>query len=149
MTVRNNNVCKGGITLEMLANMLCIMDSQNLFPRTPLGPKPFLLFDRHGNHLNFHFWNTLNPEHQWFVAHGVSNGTAVWQLGDTSDQNGIAKVEKSQATDELILLKQKYGQSHTIKQHDIMPIMNRIVQKAVSQNIMSVFSNALGGARVH
>jgi hypothetical protein len=122
---------KGGITSEMLADMLRTMDGLNLFPRTPLGPKPFLLLDGHGSRFELPFLEYIwHQEHQWFVAHGVPNGTAVWQVGDTSEQNGTAKVEKSEATDELILLKEKYGQPRTIKQHDIMPIMNRIVQKA-------------------
>jgi hypothetical protein len=123
---------KGGITSEKIADMLRTMDDLKLFPRTEFGPKPFLLLDGHGSHFELPFLEYIwHQEHLWYAAHGVPNGTAVWQVGDTCEQNGTAKVEKSQATDELILLKEKYGQPCTIKQPDIMPIMNRIVQNAL------------------
>ena len=80
---------KGGITSELLKEMLERMDSFDLFPRIPGGPLPFLLLEGHGSRLQRPFLRYTNdPDHPWIVCLGLSNGTSLWQVGDAAEQNG-------------------------------------------------------------
>mmetsp|Transcript_25354 Transcript_25354/g.42135 ORF Transcript_25354/g.42135 Transcript_25354/m.42135 type:complete len:173 (+) Transcript_25354:316-834(+) len=83
---------KGGISSELLMQMLKRMDNLDLFPRVPDGPLPFLLLDGHGSRLQLPFLKYINdPSHIWKVCLGLPNGTALWQVGDSAEQNGSWK----------------------------------------------------------
>jgi len=84
---------KGSITSEILADMLKWIDSFGVFPRVPGGPTPFLLLDGHGSRLSVPFLKYINdPTHKWVVCIGVPNGTSIWQVGDSNEQNGCYKM---------------------------------------------------------
>ena len=51
---------KGGITSDLLKQMLERMDSFNLFPRVPGGPLPFLMLDGHVSRLQLPFICYMN-----------------------------------------------------------------------------------------
>lgn len=70
---------KGGITSDLLTQMLQRMDVIDLFPRKPSGPIPFLLLDGHHSQFQLPFLKYINdPSHLMKVCIGVPNGTAFW-----------------------------------------------------------------------
>ena len=57
------------------------------------GIKPFLLVDGHQSRFDLKFLEYINAtETEWAVCIGVPYGTAFWQLGDSSKQNGTYKM---------------------------------------------------------
>jgi len=88
---------KGSITSVILADMLKWIDDIGVYPREKNGPTPFLLLDGHGSRLELPFLQYVNdPAHKWIVCIGVPNGTSVWQVGDSNEQNGSYKMYCSQ-----------------------------------------------------
>ena len=84
---------KGGITSELLKQMLERMDSFDLFSHVPSGPLPFLLLDGQCGRLQLPFIRYTNhPDHSWIVCLGLTNGTALWQIGDSAKQNGCWEI---------------------------------------------------------
>ena len=84
---------KGSITSTILADMLKWIDGHGVFPRVPGGPTPFLLLDGHGSRLEVPFLKYINDTtHKWVVCIGVPNGTSIWQVGDSNEQNGTYKM---------------------------------------------------------
>ena len=69
---------KGGITSDILTNILKIIDHLNLFPRTNV-LTPLHLLDGHGSRFEIPFLEYINaPEHKWAAIIGVPYGTALW-----------------------------------------------------------------------
>ena len=100
----------GGITSDLLTEMLKRMDGLDLFPRKEGGPKPFLLLDGHGSRFQIPFLRYINNlSTQWFVCIGVPNGTAYWQVGDSDEQNGSWKIHVAKAKNELVKYKVRMG----------------------------------------
>ena len=71
--------------------------------RNPRDPRPCLLLDGHGSRLSIPFLRYINyldekgnsiseANHAWHCYIGLPNGTAFWQVGDSSQQNGRFKV---------------------------------------------------------
>ena len=90
---------KGGISSDLLMQMLKRMDALSLFRRLPGGPLPFILLDGHGSRLNLPFLEYINyPDHIWKVCFGLPNGTAIWQVGDLPEQNGSWKMATKKYT---------------------------------------------------
>ena len=97
---------KGGITSQILKEMLERMDDLDLFPRRPGGPLPFLLLDGHGSCLQLPFlWYVNGPAHLWKVSIGLPNGTAYRQVGDSSEQNGNWKIALTRDKRDLVRFK--------------------------------------------
>ena len=89
------------------------------------GRKPFLLLDGHGSRFQESFLSyVINPRHEWVVCIGVPYGTALWQVGDSSEQNGSYKVALAQAKSELIAKKRGKSMKLTIDRTDIIPLVN-------------------------
>ena len=79
----------------------------NVVPRDD-GIKPFLLLDGHGSRLELPFLKYINtPEDHWVVCLGVPYGTALWQVGDSKEQNGSFNVSFAQAKQDLLQYKIK------------------------------------------
>jgi len=84
---------KGSITSTLLKSMLQRLDKTGIYPRKPGQPTPFLLLDGHGSRLELPFLSYINDEkHKWIVCIGVPNGTSLWQVGDSAEQNGCFKM---------------------------------------------------------
>ena len=80
----NNNVA---ITSKILIETPATNDALNIFPRTN-AVKPFLLLDGHQSRLGLPFLQYINtPCDYWVVCIGVPYGTALWQVGDSKEQN--------------------------------------------------------------
>ena len=83
---------KGGITSEILVDVLRHLDGLQVFDRN--GRNPVLLVDGHETRLTPSFIKYINsPEHKWSVNLGVPYCTNIWQAGDSSEQNGTFKSE--------------------------------------------------------
>jgi hypothetical protein len=81
------------ITSELLAAMLEGMDQCNWFDRSE-GKTPFLLLDWHQSRFQLPFLCYINNEaHLWMVCLGDPYGTHIWQVGDSSEQNGCFKMD--------------------------------------------------------
>ena len=74
----------GGITGDILVDIIIYFDQIDLFPCVPGGPIPFLVVDGHQSRLYPKFVEYINdPSHHLKVFLG----------GDASEQNGMVKVE--------------------------------------------------------
>lgn len=83
---------KASITSELLAKMLEVLDSHQLFDRSD-GSLPFLLLDGHQSRMQLSFMQYINePSHRWMVCIGVPYGTHIWQVHDASSMNGSFKM---------------------------------------------------------
>ena len=66
------------------------------------GISPFLLVDGHQSRFDLDFLDYINNDnHRWNVTLGVPYGTALWQVGDSSEQNGTFKMLLNEAKSEL------------------------------------------------
>jgi hypothetical protein len=84
----------GGITGEILVEILTYFDSIDLFLRVPGGPIHMLIVDGHKSRLAPVFVEYINNKNNtWKVCLGVPYATTLWQVGDASEQNGMVKLE--------------------------------------------------------
>ena len=81
----------GGMDGWVLTEILRQLDSLELFDEDrENGTFPFLLLDGHQSRFDVEFLSYINaPEMKWEVCLGVPYGTALWQVADSSEQNGI------------------------------------------------------------
>ena len=63
--------------------------------------------------------------------------TSLWQVGDSSEQNGTAKTEWYRTKKELIDFKRDNGLPCTISADDIIPLVNKIFHKAFGNQAAS------------
>jgi len=75
---------KGGITSEILINVLRTLDETQIFDEDrENGVKPLMLVDGHGSRFELPFLRYIsNDTHEWTVVIGVPYGIALWQVGD-------------------------------------------------------------------
>ena len=59
-----------------------------------------------------------DPLHEWVVCIGVPYGTSLWQVGDSSEQNGSYKIELARAKENLP--KEKKQMKLTIELYEII-----------------------------
>ena len=92
----------GSITSQILTEAMEELDRLELFVREN-GMKPFVLFDGHGSRFGLPFLRYINnPGHEWVVCIGVPYGTALWQVGDSEQQNGNYKLKLGEAKIKLM-----------------------------------------------
>ena len=115
---------KGSITAQILIDILHTLDHLGVFDRSG-GRIPFLLLDGHGSRFAMEFLNyIMDPLHLWAVCIGVPYGTALWQVGDASEQNGAYKMALTRAKENLIKQKIKKCMPPTIEPYEIIPLLN-------------------------
>ena len=87
----------GGITPDILTDILKTLDTLGVFEKErENGIKPFLLLDGHQSRFSVPFLQYItDPSHPWKVCIGVPYGTAIWQIGDSVEQNGRYKITSS------------------------------------------------------
>jgi len=121
------------ITSDILVQALQTMDALDLFPRTD-GVKPFLLLDGHGSRLQLPFLKYINePKDHWIVCIGVPYGTALWQVGDSKEQNGSFNMAITKAKDDLLSYKESIGLTNGIVPTDLMLIINIAWKKSFAR----------------
>lgn len=113
----------GGITSELLVEMLKVMDGLNLFPRVN-GKRPMLLLDGHQSRLQLPFLQYIR-DNDWCVCIGVPYGTHWWQVGDSSEQNGSYKVCQKKVKFEVLEKKKELNLPLTLGPTDIVPIVKK------------------------
>jgi hypothetical protein len=87
----------GSITSQLLTNMLSKMDDLELFDRSG-GVNPFLLCDRDCSRFGESFLEyKLEGNTPLTCCIGVPYGTSMWQVGDSTEQNGTFKIESKKA----------------------------------------------------
>ncbi len=124
----------GGITTKILIKILKYFDTNNVFPRYPGGPIPFLLVNGHNTRLDPLFIDYINDSsHWWKVCLGVPYATSLWQVGDSSENNGTFKTEWYRLKDKLLLHKYNLGMNRTIMNYDVIPLLNRVFEKSFGQ----------------
>ena len=85
----------GGITPIILVEILKHLDHHGITNRAPGDPPPCLIVDGHGSRLSIPFLRYINnldekgnevegANHRWKVIIGLPNGTAYWQVADSS-----------------------------------------------------------------
>ena len=118
---------KGGISSDLLMQMLKRMDTLALFPRLPGGPLPFIFLDGHGSRHNLPFLEYINhPDHIWKVCFGIPNGTALWQVGDSPEKNGSWKMATTKYNSELVKFKVSNGDANiNFTRTDVIPLTNK------------------------
>ena len=96
---------KGSITSQILVDILATIDQLGVIDRTIA--KPFLLLDGHGSRLEIPFLSYIHDvDHLWSVCFGVPYGTALWQVGDSAQQNGAFNMALNECKSLLIKKRQ-------------------------------------------
>jgi hypothetical protein len=109
-----------------------------IFPRSEGVPPPFVLLDGHSSRFQPQFLKYItDPRHIWEVCLGLPNGTHVWQVGDSKQQNGSFKRLLILAKRSLIQEKQDNQEQSKIGKVDIIPL----VSKAFSGSFSNVQGN--------
>jgi hypothetical protein len=121
----------GGITREILVEILTYFDSIDLFPCVPGGPIPMLIVDGHQSCLAPVFVDYINnKKNTWKVCLGIPYATTLWQVGDASEQNGMVKLEWYHEKRELLTWKYSNNLPCVIRPEDVMPLINKIFYKS-------------------
>ena len=88
--------------------------------------KPFLLLDGHGSRLEFPFLKYINtPEDHWVVCLGVPYGTALWQVGDSKEQNGSFNIAITKAKQQLLEFRESKCLSAKLQSTYLIPLINK------------------------
>ena len=128
---------KGGITSEILRSALAELDHLNVFPRRD-NLNPYLLVDGHGSRFEVQFLKYINDdEHPWNVCIGTPYGTALWQVGDSAEQNGSFNIALAKTKQDLLDKRYKKSMKADLHPHDIIPLIN----KAWEQSFVRVDKN--------
>ena len=83
----------GGINGEILKEIFETLDELKVFNDIRNeGMQPFVLLDGHQSRFDAQFLEYINDvKHPWCFCIGVPYGTALWQVGDSKEQNGAFK----------------------------------------------------------
>ena len=135
---------KGGITSNILVDILKHIDNLNIWENRSTHLHPCLLLDGHGSRLELPFLEYINDqEHLWKCCIGLPNATQLWQVGDSSEQNGAYKMSCYAAKQDIVQTKRRAGMFNTnLLRTDIVPIVNYAWEKsfAVVQNNCNAIS---------
>ena len=117
----------GGINGEILTKIFQRLDRLHVYDEDrKKGQIPFVLLDGHQSRFDLGFLEYINAdEHKWNVCLGVPYGTAVWQVADSSEQNGLFKMLLGEKKKELFRDRlTTFVQSLHLIRTDILPLVN-------------------------
>ena len=123
----------GGMDGKILTDVLRHLDKLEVFhDDRKEGYTPFLLLDGHQSRFELEFLRYINdPDTKWSVCIGVPYGTSLWQVGDSSQQNGKFKVLITKKKRELFDERMKKFQQHLhLLTTDIMIIVKEAWEEA-------------------
>jgi len=123
--------------------MLKAIDRIGVFDRST-GLSPFLLLDGHGSRFELSFLEYINDaNHKWWVCLGLPYGTSIWQVGDSTEQNGCYKMALIDEKMKLVTQKNDAGLPYSILKTDIIPPSRSTCDKAKGTRQQSHFSRCL------
>ena len=130
------------ITTQILVEALKTLDSYDLFPRSS-GVKPFLMLDGHKSRLELPFLQYINtPRDHWVVCIGVPYDTALWQVGDSKEQNGSFNIAMYKVKKEMLEMKDELGMHDDgLLDTNLMPLINTAWQQSFARRVKNL--NAL------
>jgi len=97
--------------------MLKAIDRIGVFDRST-GLSPFLLLDGHGSRFELSFLEYINDaNHKWWVCLGLPYGTSIWQVGDSTEQNGCYKMALIDEKMKLVTQKNDAGLPYSIQKY--------------------------------
>ena len=73
------------------------------------------------------------PKDHWVVCFGLPYGTALWQVGDSKEQNGSFNIALNSAKDEVLERKEQCGITEGGTDTDLMPIINLAWEKSFAR----------------
>jgi hypothetical protein len=82
------------MTASILTKIFKTLDLLEIYKKDrEEGCRPFVLLDSHQTQLELELLDYVNDQaHPWSVCIGVPYGTALWQVGDSTEQNRNFKV---------------------------------------------------------
>jgi hypothetical protein len=116
----------GGMTADILTKIFETIDTLQLFHEDrENGLRPFLLLDGHHTRFDIKFLSYMNsPAHRWSVCIGVPYGTALWQVGDSKQQNGQFKVRIAIRKQHILQVRIDTIMQMELVPTDIIPLVN-------------------------
>ena len=123
----------GGINGEILLAIFKKLDSLDLYTDDRKnGQIPFVLIDGHQSRFDLDFLKYINePKTKWNVCIGVPYGTALWQVGDSNQQNGRFKMLLTAKKKEMYQQRlNRFQQNMHLMRTDIVPLVNATWHKA-------------------
>jgi hypothetical protein len=115
----------GSIDNEILTLVMKHLDRSLQLDR--LEAIPFLLLDGHGSRFGLDFLRYINNrETRWTVCIGVPYGTHLWQMGDSSEQNGAFKQALIKQKQKIIYEKSKLHLPGKVEKQDIIGLVHHL-----------------------
>jgi hypothetical protein len=135
----------GSVMSKILRDELRKIDTILTFDRT--GATPFLLLDGHGSCFQLPSLDYITAEEtKGMVCIGVPYGTHVWQVGDSSEQNGAFKMDITVAEQNILEKKMNMQfERANIECHDIVGIVHYAWGKSFAQVSTNKKATALRG----
>ena len=130
----------GGINSDILCEIFKRIDNLELYKKDrEKGYIPFCLLDGHNSRFDIDFLKYINdPKTKWNVCIGVPYSTSLWQVGDSSQQNGTYKMTISDEKKNLFDVRlSDFQQDMHLIRSDIMVL----VTKAFIKGFMNVENN--------
>jgi hypothetical protein len=115
----------GGITSQMLADLVKHLDDLGVFPRDE-GPDPFIVLDGHNSRFGLPFLQyIMDPEHPWTVCVGTPYATDQCQFGDAPEMNGCFKMGLTKAKEELTCHNIASHKAVAFTPTNVIPLVNK------------------------
>ncbi len=119
----------GSITGKILTDVLKHLDTHMNYDREEA--TPFLLLDGHRSRFELPFLQYIADERtKWTVCIGVPYGMNLWQVGDSSQQDGAFKMRLPIEKKKLIEQKAKLYMDCKIEKHDVVGLVHRSWNKS-------------------
>ena len=127
--------------------MMQWLDRYLQIPRHKGCPTPYILLDGHQSRLDIPFLSYVSsPEHRWNALIGIPNGTSLWQVGDSIEQNGCFKMHQYDVKTKILNKKRELGMQDThLKKTDIIPIINYCWDRSFARTITNKKAIAIQG----
>ena len=131
----------GTMTSHILVEILKGLDAIKLFDRHPDMPPPAILVDGHSSRFGMPFLNYISNQdekgkddngecHYWNAYIGLPNCTALWQVGDSSEQNGQFKTGLRIAANRIIQGQRNNRERLRLQKRDIIPMIMEAYPKS-------------------
>ena len=102
--------------------------------------------DVHSSRLEFPFLQYINnPKDHWVTCIGVPYGTALWQVGDSKEQNGSFNTGMSKAKQKVVKRKECLGLPPSLVDTDMTELINSAWNKIFARRDKNIKDIAVRG----